>query len=178
MLELTVRDSIGKSNAKALKRDGYLIANIYGVGVENIHCAVKRNDFIRFVKNKTTLMFPVSINGKSLDVVIQEYQKDPVTGDILHVDMFAAKKGVASRFKVPVKTSGIPVGMKNKGVIVFSKKRVKVKCKPEDLPNEFALDIAPLDVGGAILVRDLPLDPKVMILEKPADAIVGVIKAK
>jgi large subunit ribosomal protein L25 len=178
MLQAIVRDSIGKSGAAQLRRDGYLIANIYGNGVENIHCAFKKNDFIKAVKSKSTLIFPVDVNGKSVEVVIQEYQKDPVTNDFVHVDLLAVTKGKATRFKVPVKTSGIPVGMKNKGVIVFSKKRVKVKCKPEDLPNEFMLDISPLDVGMAILVRDLPQNEKVTILEKSADALVGVIKAK
>ena len=37
MLEGIVRESIGKRNAKQLKRDGYLIANIYANGVENIN---------------------------------------------------------------------------------------------------------------------------------------------
>ena len=36
MLEGKLRDSISKSNAKALKRDGYLIANIYGKGQKNV----------------------------------------------------------------------------------------------------------------------------------------------
>ena len=178
MLEGQIRESISKSNAKALKNDGYLIANIYGKGQENIHCAFKRNDFIKAVKSKTTLIFPVKVGGKEIPVVIQEYQKDPVTNDILHVDLMMAQKGVMAKFKVPVKTHGSAKGLKNKGVLMISKKRVAVQSTPENLPNFYDLDVTDLDTGDAILVRDLPQIEGVKILEKDSVAVVGVIKAK
>ena len=75
MLEGQIRESISKSQAKALRNDGYLIANIYGKGQENIHCAFKLNDFIKTIKHKSTLIFPVKVGNKTLDVVVQGYQK-------------------------------------------------------------------------------------------------------
>ncbi|STQ85735.1 50S ribosomal protein L25/general stress protein Ctc [Helicobacter muridarum] len=178
MLEGKIRDSITKSNAKTLKRNGYLIANIYGKGEENIHCAFKRNEFIKYMRAKTNLVFPVKLGDKSYEVVVQEYQKDPVTNDILHVDMIFVKKGTIAKFKIPVKVKGIAVGLKNKGVLVFSRKRIAVKCKPEDLPNSYMLDVTNLDVGHTILVRDLPIIDGVQIIDKPNLAVVGIIKAK
>ena len=59
MLEGIVRDSMTKQASKTLRRDGYLIANIYGKGLENINAAFKKNDFIRAVKNKTEVTFDV-----------------------------------------------------------------------------------------------------------------------
>ena len=52
MLEGIVRDSITKPAVKALRKDGYLIANIYGKGLENISAAFKRNEYIKFLKIK------------------------------------------------------------------------------------------------------------------------------
>ncbi len=178
MLEGKIRESISKSSTKALRKDGYLIANIYGKGVQNIHCAFKSNDFIRMVKNKTTLVFPVKVDGKTLDVVIQEYQKDPVTSEILHIDLMLAQKGVVAKYKIPVKAFGTPVGLKNKGVLMYSKKRIAVQASPENLPNSYDLDVSKLDVGDSILVRDLPEIQNVKIVEKSSVAVVGVIKAK
>lgn len=178
MLEGQIRESISKSNAKALKNDGYLIANIYGKGQQNIHCAFKRNDFIRSVKTKQTLVFAVKVGGKEIDVVIQEYQRDPVTGDILHVDLMMAQKGIVAKYRIPVKTHGSAKGLKNKGVLMMSKKRIAVQSAPENLPNFYDLDVSELDVGDAILVRDLPQYEGVKIIEKDSVAVVGVIKAK
>ena len=55
MLEGIVRESIGKKSAKALRRDGYLIANIYGKGLENVAAAFKVNDFIKEASKKESL---------------------------------------------------------------------------------------------------------------------------
>ena len=71
MLEGIVRDSITKAAVKALRKEGYLIANIYGKGLENISAAFKRNDFIKYLRNKNTLAFDVSVAGKTLKVVVQ-----------------------------------------------------------------------------------------------------------
>ena len=57
MLEGIVRDSIGKRASKSLKRDGYLIANIYAKGFENINAAFKVNDFIKAMRAKEDLPF-------------------------------------------------------------------------------------------------------------------------
>lgn len=178
MLEGIVRESIGKSGAKALRRDGYLLANLYGKGVENVSCAFHRNNFIRAAKKKETLLMPVTVNGKEYKVAIVEYQKDPITSDLLHVDLMVATEGVVSHWLVPVTTVGTPKGLKNKGVLIFSKRRIKVKCAPENLPNKYELDINDLDTGDNILIRQLPEHDGVRIMDNPSDAVVGMIKAK
>ncbi|PAF43450.1 50S ribosomal protein L25/general stress protein Ctc [Helicobacter sp. 11S03491-1] len=178
MLEGKIRESISKANTKALRNDGYLIANIYGKGATNIHCAFKTNEFIKTIKTKNSLIFPVKINSQTIDVVVQEYQKDPVTGNILHVDLLLAQKGIVAKYKIPVKISGTPVGLKNKGVLLFSKRRISVEAAPEKLPSSYDIDVSKLDVGDSVLVRDLVQTTEVKIIENPSVAVVGVIKAK
>lgn len=178
MLEGQIRESISKSATKALRNDGYLIANIYGRGQANIHCTFKLNDFIKYIKHKDSLIFPVKVGGKTLEVVIQEYQKDPVTNTIIHVDLLIAQKGIISKYKVPVVIKGSAKGLKNKGVLFVSTKRISVKCKAEHLPNAYELDVSELDVGDSILVRDLPKLEGVSVQNAQSVAVVGVIKAK
>jgi large subunit ribosomal protein L25 len=178
MLEGIVRESIGKSDAKKLKRDGYLIANIYANGVENIHAAFKRGEFARTVRNKETLAFPVKVGDQELNVVVQEYQLHPVTGDVLHVDLRVAVPGQVTNFLIPVKTHGTPKGLKNKGVLIMSKKRLKVRGAIEDMPTNFDFDVTDLDRDEAILVRDIETPANCRLMERPDVAICGVIKSK
>ncbi|EGK8033302.1 50S ribosomal protein L25/general stress protein Ctc [Campylobacter upsaliensis] len=178
MLEGIIRESIGRKAAKTLKRDGYLIANIYGKGLENIHAAFKVNDFIKEVRKKTTLIFDVKVGAKTLSVVVVDYQKDPVTSDLKHVDLKVAQKGVVSKYMVPVKVVGTAIGLKNKGVLIQSKRRLKVKCAAENLPNFFELDVSKLDVGDALLVKDIVVPQGVSIIEADRVAVVGVEKAR
>ncbi|WP_458700786.1 50S ribosomal protein L25/general stress protein Ctc [Sulfurospirillum sp. 1307] len=178
MLEGIVRESIDKKTTKALRRDGFLIANIYGKGIENINAAFKANEFVKAVKNKSSLAFPVKVGDNEYKVVVQEYQKDPVTSQLLHVDLRVVQDGVVSKYLIPVKTVGTPKGLKNKGVLINSKKRILVKCAGENLPDNFTLDVSDLDVGDTILIRDIEVPANVQIMDEDRVSVVGVIKAK
>jgi large subunit ribosomal protein L25 len=178
MLEGIIRESTAKATTKALRRDGYLIANLYGGGEPNVHAAFMANEFIRFVKNKEGLKFPVKVGGKQYEVIIEEYQKDAVLGDLLHVDLRILAGDRPARFLVPVKTTGTPKGLKNKGVLIMMKRRVPVKCKPADLPDNYTIEVSDLDVGDAVMVRDLEEKKGVTLLLDSRVAVTGVIKAK
>jgi len=178
MLEGIIRDSIDRANTKKLRKDGYLIANIYGKKFENISCAFKTNEFIKMVKNKTTLSFPVKVGDKECEVVIQEYQKDPLTGNLKHIDLLVSQKGVENYFYIPVTTVGVPIGVKNKGLLALHRKRIKVKSTPENLPAKFELNVESLNVDDSILIRDLTFPENVKCYLNPSIAVVGVIKVK
>jgi large subunit ribosomal protein L25 len=178
MLEGIVRESIGKRDAKQLKRDGYLIANIYANGVENINAAFKRGEFVRTIRNKETLAFPVKVGDKEINVFIQEYQMHPVNGDVMHVDLRIAVPGQVTNFLVPVITHGTPVGLKNKGVLVLSKKRLKVRGTIESMPVNFDLDVEPLDRDESILIRDIEVPADCKMMDRADVSVCGVIQAK
>jgi large subunit ribosomal protein L25 len=178
MLEGLVRDSIGKSNAKKLRRDGYLIANIYANGVENVHCAFKHGEFVRTVRNKEELAFPVKVDDKEYNVVVQEYQLHPITGMILHVDLRVALANTVSDYLVPVETTGTAKGLKNKGVLIITKRRLRVRGAIEDIPSKFVLDVTDLDRDDSILIRDIEAPANCKLMDRPHVSICGVIKAR
>jgi large subunit ribosomal protein L25 len=178
MLEGIVRESIGKRTAKVLRRDGYLTANLYANGVENIQAAFKRGEFVRAVRNKESLAFPVKVGDTEFNVVIQEYQLHPIHGEVLHVDLRIAVPGQVTNFLVPVVTHGTPIGLKNKGVLVMSKKRLKVRGAIENMPAKFDLDVEPLNRDDSILVRDIETPAECRLMDRLDVAICGVIKAK
>ena len=178
MLQGVLRESIAKNSTKQLRRDGYLIANIYGKGIENINAAFKYNDYIKFLKNKTSVAFEVEVGGNTYKVVVQEYQKDPITSDLIHVDLMVAQPGVRATYKVPVTTEGTPKGLKNKGLLAYHRNRVAVKCTIENLPEVFHFNVTDLDTGDNFLVRDIELPEGVECFLDPRVPVVGVIKAK
>ncbi|WP_373034890.1 50S ribosomal protein L25/general stress protein Ctc [Sulfurimonas sp.] len=179
MLEGIIRESIGKKGTKALRRDGYLIANIYGKGLENINAAFKMNEYIRTVRNKDTLAFPVSVNGKEMNVVVQSYESHAVTGNLLHVDLMVAQPGVETTYNVPVVAVGEAKGLKNKGLVHMAKPRLTVKAAIENLPNSIEIDVTEMDTGDSKLVRDLvEAIPNVKILDADRVALISIIKAK
>jgi len=178
MLEGIVRESIGKKAVKAYRKDGYLIANIYGKGIENINAALKMNEYIRAVRNKETIAFPVNVSGNEMNVVVQSYESHAVTGNLLHVDLMVAQPGVETTFNVPVVAIGEAKGLKNKGLVHMAKPRLTVKCTPENLLNTIDVDVTEMDTGDSKLVRDLPELANMTILDAPRVALISIIKAK
>ena len=178
MLEGIIRESTTKSATKALRRDGYLIANIYGKGLKNIHAAFKENEYIRAVRSKEGLAFPIKIGDKEMDVVVQDYESHPVTGKLLHVDLMVAQKGVTTHYLIPVEPIGTPIGLKNRGMLFVSKPRIRVKGKIEDVPNKITIDVTNLDVGDSVLIRDLDPIENVTFTDAGRVAVLSVIKAK
>ena len=178
MLEGIIRESIGKKGAKALRRDGYLIANIYGKGLENIDAAFKANDYIRTVKHKETVAFPVKVGGKELNVVVQAYQSHPLTGDLVHVDLMVAQPGVVTKYMIPVNPIGDPIGLKNKGLLYVAKTRLAVQAKIEDLPLSINVKVSHLDLGDSVLIRDVEAPANIKFLDSERVAVLSIIKAK
>ena len=178
MLEGIIRKSIEKADTKKLRRDGYLIANVYGKGLENINAAFKSNDYIRAVKNKETLALSVNLDGKKLDVVVQTYQVHPITGDLLHVDLLVAQKGIDTFYNIPVNAIGTPLGLKNKGVFIISKKRLRVKGSIENMPASFDINVDNLDVDESVLIRDMDIPANITMMVADRVSVLGVIKAK
>ncbi|MEA3314440.1 MAG: 50S ribosomal protein L25/general stress protein Ctc [Campylobacterota bacterium] len=178
MLKGILRDSIVKQTTKQLRRDGYLIANIYGKGQENINAAFKLNEYVRYLKNKKTIAFDIEIDGKSIKVVVKAYQRDPITSALTHVDLMIAQPNVVTKYQVPITVEGTPKGLKNKGLLSFHRKRVDVKCTVENLPESFHFEISDLDTGDNYLVRDLKLPEGVSCYLDPRVPLVGMIKIK
>ena len=178
MLEGIVRESIGKKGTNALRRDGYLIANIYGKGLENIHAAFKMNEYIRAVRNKETLAFAINIGGKEMNVVVQSYEAHALTGVLLHVDLMVAQAGILTHYHVPVIAKGESIGVKNKGLIRYAKKRLRVKATIENTPNSINIDVTDMDVGDTKLIRDLPAVDNVIFTDSDRVSVLSIIKAK
>jgi len=178
MLEGIIRESTGKRATKAYRRDGYLIANVYGKGLENVHAAFKMNEYIRTVRNKETLAFPITIDGKELNVVVQGYESHAVTGNLLHVDLMVAQAGVLTHYHVPIDAQGSALGLKNKGMLHIAKKRLRVKAAIENVPNSIAVNVAPLDLGDSILIRDLDAIENLTFTDSDRVSVLSIIKAK
>ena len=66
-----------------------------------------------------------------------------------------AQSGVVTHYHVPVEPFGSPLGLKNKGMLYVAKKRLRVKAAIENIPSSIKVDVAPLDLGDSVLVRDL-----------------------
>jgi large subunit ribosomal protein L25 len=139
----------------------------------------------------------VEFAGKQEPAIVKDWQVDPVSGRLLHVDLLRVAMDVRMRVKVPVHAFGEPSGVKVQGgVFEVVTREVDVECLPADIPTEFKVDVSGLALNQSLRASDLPVDAKkIKILtdahtvlahvvalkveeEKPADAAAVVAPAE
>jgi len=112
--------------------------------------------------------------------MVKDWQVDPVSGKLLHVDLFRIAMDVRMRVKVPVHTFGEPQGVKVQGgVFEIVSREVEIECLPGDIPEEFRVDVTELMIGKQLRAGDLPIDTnKIKLLTDPVRVLAHVVVLK
>jgi large subunit ribosomal protein L25 len=119
-------------------------------------------------------LFQVDLGGKHEPAIVKDWQVDPVSGRLLHVDLLRIAMDVRMKVKVPIHTFGEPAGVKvDGGVYEVVTREVEVECLPSDIPTEFKVDISGLRLNQNLRASDLPLDPKKIKLLTDPDRVLS-----
>ncbi len=160
-LEAQIRTACGKGVARRLRAQGKVPAVLYGRGREPRPLTIDSRQLGRLLTRSTRVVnvnYPDESGPVKRQALIKEVQYDPIrVDDILHLDLHEIAAGQKIDVTVPVRTTGQPAGLVEGGVFARELREITVRCLPQDIPREFLVDVAPLQIGDSILVRDLPL---------------------
>jgi large subunit ribosomal protein L25 len=115
-----------------------------------------------------------TLTGKQV-TIIKEMQRNPIRGDILHVDFVKVSMTEEITAAVPVVLSGEAPGVKVGGVLQHSIREVNVKCLPALLPDSLGIDVGTLEIGDSLHVSDLPVTEGVEIVDDLEEILVSVV---
>jgi len=179
-LAAEIRTGGGKGAARQLRRKGRVPAVLYGQG----ECVLLTLDpeALREVLRAhagSTALINVTIAGATAKAtriaLLRDYQLDPVSGDVLHADLFEVLMNKAIRVKVPVSViGGQPAGVKEGGLLQHNTREIHVECLPSALPDSIPVDASALVIGQGIHVRELQPIAGVRILDDPDQMVVSV----
>ena len=182
-LKVSLRD-IKWKKVNQLRREGTIPATIYGRHLEkpiSITCA--RNEFVRLFK-EAWHSTPVTLKWDWIEemVLIHDYQLDPVTDMVLHVDFLGIKKWekVSAEVSIVMHWEELsPIVKLGEWTINLVKDYLAIEALPKDLPKEITVDVSGIDsVDTTIFVKDLNLPAWVVAKDDPEQAIVTVMQAK
>ncbi len=175
-LSATRREALGKGGARKARAAGQIPGVLYGHGETPIAVAVSARDFdlaLRAHKGGNPIV-NLAVNGGEYTALIRDVQYDPLTHGILHLDFQHISLTEQIEVRVPVRLTGLAVGVKDGGGILETILRdVEVRCLPTAIPSSLELDVSALGVGDSIHVRDIRV-PNVTILSD-ADATVATV---
>jgi large subunit ribosomal protein L25 len=171
----SVRKSLGKADAKALRKQGLVPCIVYG-GEENIHFNLDEREFNKLINTPKAYIVNLDIDGKECATIIKDKQFHPLTDRVLHVDFQLLVPGRAVKLSLPIRTTGVSRGVLNGGKLQQVLRRAKVSGVPTEMPDFITIDITKLRIGQSVKVKEVSI-PGISFLENENQIIVAV-KAK
>jgi large subunit ribosomal protein L25 len=182
-LAAETREAHGKNDARRLRRAGRVPAVVYGGDTRGGKpVAVDPKELMRILRSESgvnTLIELALDGGEAGRVLVKEFQLDPISSDLLHVDFYRLAMDRVLTVTVPVSLSGEAAGVKQQGGLVdFVQRDVQVECLPTEIPEHIEVDISNLMIGQGVRLHDLLQDVAWKPMSDPDSLLVHVVAPK
>jgi large subunit ribosomal protein L25 len=179
VLPVETRNQTGKNANHKIRAQGYIPAVLYSHG-ESQSIMVQKKNFFKIFKGHISenVLIDLEIkdaSGSPVKAFVKDYQRHPITDEILHVDFFRVTMTEAISTNVPVEIVGTPIGVKQGGILEIIEREIEVECLPSDLPEKITIDVTNLAIGQSIHVKDIAAPKGVTILSTPDTVVVAVL---
>lgn len=186
LLDATVRTTIGKNEARRTRRDGKVPATVYGAASEGatreaVSISVEPKALLKILHSEAgaNTLISLKLEDAATKVLVKDFQLDPVTHQVLHVDFYRVNMDRVIEVTIPVLIKGEPKGVKLQGgLLEFIRREIQIECLPADIPEHVDVEVSDLMVGQGIRVRDVANSPKWRSVTDVDTMLVHVILAK
>jgi large subunit ribosomal protein L25 len=182
-LNVELRTEKGKGANSRLRQSGYIPAVLYSHGKSEM-IKIKKQDFFSIFRGNVSesIMIDLNITDKKKDnahkVFIKAYQQDPVTEELLHVDLYKTTLGERIHTKVPVEIIGKSEGEKMGGILEVVERELEIECLPNEMPEKIEIDVTNINIGESIHIEDIETAGSVKFMIDEKRAIVTVLAPK
>lgn len=178
-LSAKTREEVGKKN-KPLRKEGKLPAVLYGSKVKNTPLELDYKEFDKIYEEAgESSLISLKVKGKKdiYQVLIHETQKDPLTGDFIHVDLYQPSLTEKTEANIPLVFEGESEAVKSLGgTLIKNISEVEVKALPQHLPHDIKVNINRLKTfEDHIKISDLEVSKEVEILKDSGEIVASVV---
>lgn len=179
VLKARPREKLGKEHVKKLRRSGFIPAVVYGQESPSLPLEIEAKSFSALSRRGLgeNILVTLAIGDQKNDgrkVLIREIQRDPVKGNILHVDFHEISLTKKLTIQVPIHLVGTPEGVKDGGILQHVLRELEVECLPTAIPEKIEVDVNSLKIGDSIHVADIKVE-NVEVLSDPESSILTVV---
>ena len=179
VVEAERRVSFGKGANRKLRAKGMIPAVVYGQKKDSIPVAIDPKVLIRILRSHAgaNTIFDLQVKGSdgTDNVMVKDYQLEPVEHELLHADLIRVAMDHALTLSVQIELSGIPVGVKLEGGLLdFVSRAIEVSCLPADIPEKIKVDVSGLVIGHLVRAGELELPERVTLVSDPGLVIAHV----
>ncbi|MEK7656491.1 MAG: 50S ribosomal protein L25 [Elusimicrobiota bacterium] len=176
-LKAEMREAGTKKALADMRKVRKIPGTVYGGKGKAFSIAIGEKELMSALKQGGTNVILRLKHDKGEDtVIVKEIQRHVVTSQPIHADFQRISLTEKITVKVPLHAVGEAPGVKLQGgVLEHVLREIEVRCLPNAIPQKIDLDVSKMDVGGEILVSQLPALPEVEYLQDPAQIVLHII---
>jgi large subunit ribosomal protein L25 len=184
-LNVEYRNATRKSVTRRLRAEGKIPAVCYGQGAEPMPLTVDPKLLVKALDplKKTNTVINMTVSGapdgdQTLTVMVRDYQKDPIRGDLMHADFIRVSLDKEVHATVPIVLTGKAAGVVAGGILHQVTRILEIAALPDRIPVKLEVDVSALEMGEAIHVSDLKLGEGVRPLVDGGTSVCSVTAPK
>ncbi|MFA6309098.1 MAG: 50S ribosomal protein L25 [Clostridia bacterium] len=165
---------------KVLRRKGIVPGVLYGDKfAEGIPIEFDKAAFSKIVsKHGTSAKISIEFDEKKKLGIIKEIQKDAISQEPIHVDLFMISQSHDLRMKIPVIFTGVSVLERKEWLLQTYGAKIDISGKPNLMPESIVIDVSERQLHDSIKVSELELDDALKIHNDPNEIIASVSELK
>jgi large subunit ribosomal protein L25 len=178
-LQVTEREGRGSSDARRLRKAGFIPGVLYGKGKSSYAISVPERELRRVLTGQGGLhaILDVVLEGQQSThaSILKDYQQDPIRGHISHIDLHEVRLDQPIQSSVTVQLVGEPAGVKEGGVLSQVQREINVEALPMEIPEHIDLDVSGMNIGDTLRLADLAPIDGVTYLDNPDETVLATV---
>lgn len=170
----SLREGVGKKDAKSLRNQGLVPAVLYG-GDQQFHFSVPRLQLEKLIFTPDVFQIELTVGDKTFITILKDIQFHPVSDAVVHADFLELFTDKAVKVGLPLRIEGNAIGVINGGKLNIQFRKLDVLGLPGELPEDIVVNIEKLRIGQSIRVGEIEV-PNCTILNDPK-AVAVMVKA-
>jgi large subunit ribosomal protein L25 len=176
VIKAAPRSQTTKGELNRLRAQGQIPAVIYGGGEVATQILLDEKEFLKIASGiSESTILGIEVGGTKKRAFVKARQRNSLTNRIIHVDFLEVVSGRMLHARVPLHLTGIPVGVREGGVLENPAHEIEVECDPDHLPERIEVDVSELHANHSIHVRELKIGENIRVLSSP-ELVVAVVK--
>lgn len=173
-LQVTIRDTLGTSHTRRLRRAGGVPAVLYGHGQDTVHLSIPSEQLAAALRHGSKF---VALQGALAEsALITEIQWDPLGHDVLHLDLTRVDASEKVEVTVPVELRGSAPGVKEGGHVQHILHEIELECAATSIPDKILVNVNALALGQAIHASELVLPEGARLVSSPEALVVQCVE--
>ncbi len=176
--------AVGKRSSRRLRRQGWIPGVVYGKDMETFPVAIQEREMTRLIAQGALRgrLIELRLEGdgdqNGVVALVQEIQRHPITGAIIHVDFHRVSMEEEVEIDVPVVVTGEDQLQHDWAIIQHQLRSVTVRCRAAEVPDHLEADVSGLEFGDQLTVAELKVPEGVRVMTDPHEVVLTVVSGR